>query len=576
MLLRLELDAELFRRSFLKRWPGWFSLRRRRAVAHGNPPVTVATEAAEVGGGAVGSLLRGQISVGCVQTQLRSDPAGRAQHKSRHNSRPGVTLYKVYLKKFAILCHRWTGTAFCVLFCWWFVSGIVMMYVDYPEVKDSDRLARAQLIDASRVLLTPVQAWASLKTKGEPDEVRLRMFDSRPAYWFRLGKARAYVYADNGQPQTKFPADLNLRTAVAWAGQPAAMATVESMTSEDQWTVGGIWFNYEPIAKYSWPDGEQVYIPRATGEVVQYTTRASRILSYLGPIPHWLYFTPLRKNARLWSRMVIWISGAATVVALLGLFAGLSLYSPSKRIPFVGVKRLHMILGLFFGFLACTWAFSGMLSMDPFPIKVAGEDSRVPDALNGEPFAFENFMAKSPREALGQSALTAKEVEFLSVGGKSFYLVTQDPAHTKLIAMTGPAVKEFDHATLVDLVTKASRPLGISEARFLSKYDAHYLDRHHDLPLPVLFVQLTDAQRSAFYIDPRSARVVGSYSSGRWSERWLYHGLHSINFPWLYNYRPAWDIVVLFLMIGGTSLAITSLVIAWRFVSLKMTGKYTR
>jgi hypothetical protein len=482
----------------------------------------------------------------------------------------------VRLKKFAILCHRWTGTAFCVLFCWWFISGIFMMYVDYPEVKESDRLARAQPIDAARIQLTPVQAWASLKTKGEPDEVRLRMFDSRPAYWFRLGKARAYVYADNGQLQTKFPPDLNLRTAAAWTGQPASAATAEAMASEDQWTVGGIWFNYEPITKYSWPDGEQVYIPRATGEVVQYTTRASRILSYLGPIPHWLYFTPLRKNAPLWSRIVIWISGAATAVALLGLFAGLSLYSPAKRIPFTGTKRLHMIFGLFFGFLACTWAFSGMLSMDPFPVKVVGEDSRIPDALSGEPFDFENFAAKSPREAVEQSALSVKEIEFLSIGEKSFYLATQDQHHTKLILMTGPAVAEFDRTALVDLVGKASRPVGLADARFLSAYDAHYLDRHHELPLPVLFVQLKDPQRSSFYIDPRTARVVGSYSSGRWAERWLYHGLHSINFPWLYNYRPAWDIVVLFLMIGGTLLAITSVVIALRFVGLKMAGKYTR
>ena len=83
----------------------------------------------------------------------------------------------------------------------------------------------------------------------------------------------------------------------------------------------------------------------------------------------------------------------------------------------------------------------------------------------------------------------------------------------------------------------------------------------------MLFVQLRDPQRSSFYIDPRTARIVGSYSSGRWPERWLYHGLHSINLPFLYNYRPAWDIVVLFLMLGGTSLSITSLVIAWRFLA---------
>ena len=88
----------------------------------------------------------------------------------------------------------------------------------------------------------------------------------------------------------------------------------------------------------------------------------------------------------------------------------------------------------------------------------------------------------------------------------------------------------------------------------------------------MLFVQLKDPQRSSFYIDPRTARIVGSYSSGRWPERWLYHGLHSINLPWLYNHRPAWDIAVLFLMLGGTLLSVTSIVIGWRFLFAALTS----
>jgi hypothetical protein len=472
------------------------------------------------------------------------------------------------LKKFAILCHRWTGAAFCLLFAWWFISGIFMMYVDYPEIKPSDRLANALPIDISRVQLTPVEAWASLKTRGAPDEVRLRMFDGRPAYWFRLGKARAYVYADNGQTQLKFPADLNLRTAAAWTGQPPAAARAELMKSEDQWTVGGLYFNYEPITKYSWPGGEQVYIPSATGEVIQHTTRWSRILAWAGPVAHWLYFTPLRKNGQLWSRVVIWLSGAATVVALLGLFAGLTFYSPSKPIPFRGAKRLHMVLGLFFGFLACTWAFSGMLSMDPFPIKVTSEDPRIPEALEGESFAFESFAHKSPREALSEisPALNAKEVEFGLVDGRAFYIITQDAAHMRVVPVDGPPAMELDRQRLIELVRKASQPIGIAEARFIDQYDAHYLDRTGELPLPVLYVRMNDPQQSRFYIDPRTARVVGSYSADRWPERWLYHGFHSINLPLLYKHRPAWDIAVLFLMLGGASLSVTSVIIGWRFV----------
>ena len=65
-------------------------------------------------------------------------------------------------------------------------------------------------------------------------------------------------------------------------------------------------------------------------------------------------------------------------------------------------------------------------------------------------------------------------------------------------------------------------------------------------------------------IDPKTARVVGTYSSRNWMNRWLYHGLHSLDFPWLYNHRPLWDVVVITFMAGGTALCVTSLVLAWR------------
>ena len=145
------------------------------------------------------------------------------------------------------------------------------------------------------------------------------------------------------------------------------------------------------------------------GEVVQYTTRASRIFAHLGPIPHWLYYTPLRKNGPLWSKLVIWLSGLATVAALLGLVVGITMYSPSKRylqggmptsMPYSGQKRLHTILGLFFGIVVCTWAFSGMLSMDPFPTERGpGEGvAAIRRALQGVRPPLANW--KDPREAL--------------------------------------------------------------------------------------------------------------------------------------------------------------------------------
>jgi hypothetical protein len=77
---------------------------------------------------------------------------------------------------------------------------------------------------------------------------------------------------------------------------------------------------------------------------------------------------------------------------------------------------------------------------------------------------------------------------------------------------------------------------------------------------------VNDATDTRYYINPKTARVVSTYSSRSWVNRWLYHGLHSLDFPWLYNYRPLWDIVVITFMLGGTALCVTSLILAWRVV----------
>jgi hypothetical protein len=480
------------------------------------------------------------------------------------------------IKKLAIFCHRWMGVTFCLLFAWWFVSGIFMMYCDYPSVGAEDRLVRAPLLDASRVQLSPEQAYARLELDQDPSSIRLATFDGRPLYYFRTGRDQSMVFADSGDELSEFPPEMNLRTAAAWTGQPAGWAGVEILTEPDQWTLEGNFRNVSPVEKYSWPNGEHVYISENNGEVIQYTTRSSRLFAYLGAIPHWLYFTPLRKNGPLWSKIVIWCSGIATIAALMGLIVGISMYSPSKRIsiPYTGQKRLHMIFGLFFGIVACTWAFSGMLSMDPFPLKTANNGSarRIPQALRGGKFQMASYAAKPPRAALAQLGpdYGVKELEFTSFAGQPVYLATAAPNRTRIVPVNGEPAAEFDPARVLDVVTKAVQPAAIASSGLMTRYDAYYLDKHNQLPLPVLYVRLKDDSR--YYIDPRTARVVGSHTSTQeaWVTRWIYHGLHSMNFPWLYNYRPAWDVVVLALMLGGTTLCVTSVMIGFQLLRRKL------
>jgi hypothetical protein len=489
------------------------------------------------------------------------------------------------LKKILIFVHRWMGVTFCLLFLLWFLSGMVMMYWTYPEVTTADRLLRASVLDASRIRVSPQEAFATLQSRDAPSETRLVMFDGRPAYDFDFGDEKFIVYADDGQIQIDFPPEMALRIASAWSRQPFATAEVEEMTEEDQWTVSGQFRALRPILKYAWPDGEQVYVSTVTGEVVQYTTRASRVAAYFGAIPHWLYFTPLRKRAKEWAQLVIWASGLGTVVALLGIIIGVWIYSPSKpflyrsmpsSIPYVGQKRWHAMLGLVFGWVACTWVFSGMLSMDPFPQLQRGQEGsrvRVAAALQDEPIQLRDFDARLPREALARTdpEFQAKELILTSLGGERVYLAIAGLNQTRIIPVRGEPTTEFDKHKIIQIMMNAVQPHSLAEVRLLTEYDAYYRDRHNQLPLPIMFVRVNDDENSTYYIDPKTARVVQSYNShSRWN-RWLYHGLHSMDFPLLYKHRPLWDIVVLILILGGTSLSVTALILAYGVLRRKLT-----
>jgi hypothetical protein len=220
-----------------------------------------------------------------------------------------------------------------------------------------------------------------------------------------------------------------------------------------------------------------------------------------------------------------------------------------------------------------------MLSMDPFPSRETGggplrrgvDRPTIPQALRGRmPFA--SFAGKDPREALRQLGnVPVKELELTSFASDPIYLATLAPGNTRIVPVTGEPIAAFNQQRIIDVIRSAAGP-GMVETSVLTQYDRYYLDRRRQRPLPVILAQLHDEQHTRYYIDPKTARVTGSYNDRAWVSRWLYNGLHSLNFPWLYNYRPLWDIVVLTFMVGGTALCVTSLILAWRVVGRKLRG----
>ena len=502
--------------------------------------------------------------------------------------------------RLVLFVHRWLGVALSVIFLTWFVSGIVMMYWSYPEVGAGDRLQRAPALDPVSVAISPEQAFAILGREPDTNAIRLGSFDRRPAYRFSNGgriprSAGAIVFADNGEVLQVVDAGVMDRAAAVWAGRPAGDASKQVVEDVDQWTVGSL-RTVRPLFKYSWADGQQVYVNGNTGEVVQYTTTASRFWAYLGAIPHWLYFTPLRKHPPQWTASVVWSSLIGTITSLVGIVVIVWMYSPRKRyryagaptsIPYRGWKRWHAITGLFFGVVATTWAFSGLLSMGPFPIMDRLTELTVPAASDGaasgrragqglttalrvgRALPLSAYTSRSPREAIAAvSGVDVKELSWTAFAGEPLYLATNGRGETRLVPMTGEPRTTADPEAVMRVVREALGP--DAEVRMLNQYDAYYLDRHRERPLPVIYARLSDAAGTRYYVDPATASVVEQYSARGWVNRWLYHGLHSLDFPWLYNYRPLWDIVVIGLMLGGTALCVTSIVMTWRVLSRKL------
>lgn len=482
------------------------------------------------------------------------------------------------LKRSLIFLHRWLGVALCVLFLLWFPSGIGMMYWgNFPGVRPADRLQRSPALDGSTVVLAPAEAFAKSGLEQPAEQVRLNSFDGRPVYRFGGGREETVVYADTGELRGRAPGELVHRSAAAWTGLPLSAATIEPVEAVDQWTIGAQLQTLRPMWKYSWPNGEQVYVSGISGEVVQYTTTISRFGAWVGVIPHWLYFVPLRTHQPVWLTFVIWSSGVATIAALFGVVIGVWMYSPAKRyrhagaptsLPYRGQKRWHTVLGLVFGLAAATWAFSGMMSLNPF--RTSGSRAGrtvdpIPEALRGPRFQLAAFDAKPPQKALAQVAgLDVRDLELTTFAGEPFYMAALAGGETRMIPVKGEPQSEIGRERIVDVVKQAAPPNSIAEISALEQFDLYYVSRYLPRPFPVIRVLLNDAQQTRYYIDPKTGRLVTSYNSRNWSSRWLYHGLHSLDFPWLYNHRPLWDIVMITFMVGGTALCVTSLVLAWR------------
>ena len=102
----------------------------------------------------------------------------------------------------------------------------------------------------------------------------------------------------------------------------------------------------------------------------------------------------------------------------------------------------------------------------------------------------------------------------------------------------------------------------MQDATWLTEYDAYYYNQDGLRSLPVLRVRYADERGTWLYLDPQHGTMSKMDERGRLN-RWLYHGFHSLDFPFLYYKRPLWDAVVILFSLGGIALTVTTLMPAY-------------
>ena len=459
--------------------------------------------------------------------------------------------------------HRAFGGTLSVLLIAWFLSGAVMTFSDFPRFSQRERLETAPLLPAEAEIEVPPAVLRAVRGNANGARARLAMHEDVPTWLFEdASEGRVALRAV--LPCAVQPLDAARAGAEAERRLRHPVAQLERLTQSDQWTVALQAPGTFPVYRVRFADarGREVYLCARTGELIQESLRSERALAWIGAIPHWIYPTILRRDRTLWRYVVLVLSGLGLVVTLSGTLAGLHVWRTIRkrkplRDPYL---RSHQTLGLGFGLLATLWLFSGALSLSPF--QWAGDertlDPREQAALHPSGLLPETVPVQAALRRC-QEALGVRELE-LTVLGDAVYAVCSDAARqTRIVDLTDPALTAR-HALAPERLHALARRLSGGEPHVLTlahAYDDYHYPTHGnpEAALPYARIDLSDAQHTSYYLDPARATLIRRHTDSSRLERWLYHGLHSVDFPRLYQHQALWRTLVLAAMSVGAALS---------------------
>lgn len=468
--------------------------------------------------------------------------------------------------------HRWLGIAGCLLFVMWFGSGLVMSVVGFPALSDAERLQGLGALDAAQIRVSPTAALQAAGVHSFPRRLWLEALpredgSSEPVWRMTMADGgRHAISARSGARVTAIDVARAEAIARAFSGQPGARHV--GIVERDQWTVLATLDRQRPFHRIALDDeaGTELYVSARSGEVVRDSTQRERFWNWLGAVPHWFYFTPLREQSVLWRQTLLWVSGICCISALSGLLLGvLRLRRRAPLSPFSGWMKLHHLAGLGGGLFVLAWMVSGWLSMSP------GDWLRNTPPGNAAMARYTGSVAAAfpwPHDAQALVPLFAeadwKDVQLYWVRGQARMTLTAGNGFRRSVDMPDlghPDVTEH-HAEAVSRALIPDARLAAIER--LIHEDAWWYARRDAKELPVWRVKLEDDAETWVHIDALDGRMLGTLDRDARLRRWLFNAPHSFELPALAG-RPALRYALLWLAaLAGLTLSVSAVVIAAR------------
>ena len=491
-----------------------------------------------------------------------------------------ISVYSVCMRmmlwRATVVVHRYLGIAVGALMLMWFASGMVMIYVPYPQLSPAQRLqllapiSPAQCCEAAAIRLKDDEPVAAIQIETQLGRLVARIRpDGRPPFEATLADG-APVATGAAQART-----IALDAGQRIAGQGAKIISAE-VVDRDQWTVAEDYEFARPLYRFTFDDPRrtQVYVSGSSGDVVLFTTGPERFWNWLGAVPHWLYFTQLRSNGPLWSKIIIWTSIAGGFLTLIGLYIGVSQFRRGPRIsPYRGWNYWHHLAGLVFGVLTLSWVVSGTISMNPWGFLEGSGGGGERASLIGDPLPWSAWRDSLAR--LKHDAALAGAVSLASApqGGRLFWLARWADERVLRLDDGGRAAPVAPAELMRDAQLVANERVIASQGLMTGEDSYYYRTPGSDrVTLPVYRIVLADAVRTRYYIDPRDGLLLGRIDGDRRGYRWLFDGLHRLDFfAWL-RWRPLWDAMMLLLLAGGITVTGSGCYLAVRRIGRDIRG----